>query len=825
MKLKLNIMSKVMLATSTMLAVAIVICVVVSSQQSNTHLTEAAKSDLAHLAATARAICQLQAENANAKVKGDLAMARAAFTNLSDNKVSVQGDKLMAGNVTLNGDTRFVDDITQRTGSFCTVFMKQGNKAIRVATSVKDKSGNRAVGTALSDAVYEAVFERGRSFNGRAVVVDDWYVTAYEPLRDARGDVVGALFCGTKEQSPLLRQALLAQKVGATGYIYAIDSEGTLRVHPAKEGSNIINYDFIKEIVAKGPKLSDGEIDWIVYPWINKELGDTQARDKIVAYTYFKDWDWIIGVGSYLDEFTAPIKSARNTMLGLGFVLLVISLVLSYVFARSLCRPMRAMAAAAHGIARGEINHQLNIKSQDEVGALAHSFEELTDYIKYMATAAQDIAKNNLTVEVEPRSEGDILGHAFASMVKNLRAIVGELGNSAMQLVSAATEIASSSEQMSRGAQQQTDQTSQVSSAVEEMTATIVETSKNAGEASGMAKQAANAAKTGAGVVAQTIEGMNRITEVVQTSAKTIQQLADSSDKIGEIIGVIDDIADQTNLLALNAAIEAARAGEQGRGFAVVADEVRKLAERTSSATKEIADMIRGIQRDTEGAVSSMKRGITEVDSGRSLADQAGESLNSILEYAQRVQDMIVQIASASEQQSSASGQIALNIEAIANVTKENAAGVEQAASAAEELSRQADGLNSMVSRFKLTGGNSTILALAKRDHQGYMENLRQTISGAVSLSSWKGVDDHSCRFGKWYYSANSSEFSALPEFQAIADPHRRVHEFANAAVAAHRNGDKARTKEMYDRAFAASREIVAYLDRILERLTTATSV
>jgi methyl-accepting chemotaxis protein len=270
---------------------------------------------------------------------------------------------------------------------------------------------------------------------------------------------------------------------------------------------------------------------------------------------------------------------------------------------------------------------------------------------------------------------------------------------------SASSEISSSTEQMAAGAQEQTQQATEVASAVEEMSKTIIETTRNASEAANTAKQAGVSAKEGGRVVMETMEGMKRIAEVVRLSAETVQALGKSSDQIGEIVQVIDDIADQTNLLALNAAIEAARAGEQGRGFAVVADEVRKLAERTTKATKEIASMIRQIQKDTTGAVESMNRGTMEVEKGRLLAEQSSVSLREIIDGAEKVVDVVMQVAAASEEQSTASEQISKNIEAISSVTQESAAGTQQIARAAEDLNRLTMNLQELLGQFTISGG------------------------------------------------------------------------------------------------------------------------
>jgi methyl-accepting chemotaxis protein len=320
------------------------------------------------------------------------------------------------------------------------------------------------------------------------------------------------------------------------------------------------------------------------------------------------------------------------------------------------------------------------------------------------------VSTGDLTKDV-PVHTGDEIGQmstAFNRMLANLRDLLGEVTSSSAAQASAASQISSSTEQMAAGAQEQTNQASEVASAVEEMSKTIVENSRNASATAETAKQARAAAEEGGRVVFETINGMKRIANVVRQSAGTVAELGKSSDQIGTIIGVIDDIADQTNLLALNAAIEAARAGDQGRGFAVVADEVRKLAERTTKATREIADMIKKIQQDTRGAVSSMDEGTRHVDQGIDLAEKAGKSLTTIVAISQEVTDKVAQIAAASEQQSTASEQITKNVEAISAVTQESAMGVQQIARAAEDLNRLTEKLQYILTRFTLADGQGS---------------------------------------------------------------------------------------------------------------------
>ena len=336
----------------------------------------------------------------------------------------------------------------------------------------------------------------------------------------------------------------------------------------------------------------------------------------------------------------------------------------------------------------------------------------LDEVIKPVLESEKVLAKismGDLTSRVTGDYKGDheILKSSINQMGESVSSILLRVKEVADAAASASNQISSSTEEMAAGAHEQAAQATEVSGAVEQMSKTIFETTKNTSAASDASRNAGKSAKEGGKVVEETIIGMDRIADVVKESADIVVELGKSSDQIGEIVQVIDDIADQTNLLALNAAIEAARAGEQGRGFAVVADEVRKLAERTTKATKEIAEMIKQIQKDTSGAVSSMKHGTTEVEKGKLLAHKAGDSLSEIITGAEKVAEIINQVAAASEEQSGAAEHISKNIESISSVTQQSASGIQQIAHASEDLNRLTLNLQELVAQFKVDESGS----------------------------------------------------------------------------------------------------------------------
>jgi methyl-accepting chemotaxis protein len=325
--------------------------------------------------------------------------------------------------------------------------------------------------------------------------------------------------------------------------------------------------------------------------------------------------------------------------------------------------------------------------------------------ISGMMTLIHAIAENNLSVDdldITTRDELGSAGTALNTMKNSLRVLIHSIARTAEHLASASEEISSSATQQAQGAETQKGQASQVATAMLQMSSTVQEVSDNSNRAAEASRQAAETAREGGTVVEQSLATMRSIAQSVSATAHKVEDLGKSSDQIGRIIGVIDDIADQTNLLALNAAIEAARAGEQGRGFAVVADEVRKLAERTTSATKEVAQMVQGIQSETRAAVAAMHEGTKQVEEGVQTTARAGDSLKQIIHMSEQVGEMITHIATAATEQSSATEQVNQNVEQINRLVSESAIGSQQAAKACQDLSELALDLQKMVSSFRL---------------------------------------------------------------------------------------------------------------------------
>jgi len=324
--------------------------------------------------------------------------------------------------------------------------------------------------------------------------------------------------------------------------------------------------------------------------------------------------------------------------------------------------------------------------------------------ISRLAGQAMRVAEGDMSIEIDQFTDDEVgrLGGAFRMMIDNLKGVLIRISDSSALVSSAATQLLAEAKQMADDSYKVVSQAGTMATASEEMAATSGEIARSCVSATEISGRANRAAETGAAVIKTTVEGMNRIAQHVKETAVTVDGLGARSDQIGNIVGTIEDIADQTNLLALNAAIEAARAGEQGRGFAVVADEVRALAERTTRATREISDMIKTIQLETRTAVATMEEGVQEVARGTEDAAQSGQALEEILNQIGSVSLQVSKIATAAEEQTATTNLISQNIGEINEAVHDTARGANETASAAERLAELSQDLRGIVSRFTL---------------------------------------------------------------------------------------------------------------------------
>jgi methyl-accepting chemotaxis protein len=308
---------------------------------------------------------------------------------------------------------------------------------------------------------------------------------------------------------------------------------------------------------------------------------------------------------------------------------------------------------------------------------------------------------------------------------------------------------------------------------------------------------------------------MSRIAENVQQSAKTVETLGVRSDQIGAIIGTIEDIADQTNLLALNAAIEAARAGEQGRGFAVVADEVRALAERTTRATREISVMIKAIQAETKGAVAAMEQGVHQVENGTVEAAKSGEALRDILDQVNDVAMQVSQIATAAEQQTATTGEISGNMQQITTILHATSLEAHKSAISTSRMNAHVEEMMACFAKFKLNEDAQLTISKAKSAHIIFIGKIISHLDGVAKIDRDKLPTHLTCAFGKWYQTKGHESCGHFSHFREIDAPHAKVHELGKQAIAAFNSGNKLKAKELCDEMVVTSKTLIGILDKL----------
>ncbi|WP_086481094.1 methyl-accepting chemotaxis protein [Oceanospirillum sanctuarii] len=457
-------------------------------------------------------------------------------------------------------------------------------------------------------------------------------------------------------------------RFGQNDYFWVQDLNGIVKMHVSdkligKDLSQIKDVNDKQFFAGMGPKLqSTGEFV-SEYHWTR--AGSDKPVPKLSFVLAYKPWGWAVGTGAYIDDIDAQFNRQMISVLSAAVVIIGVMAAIAWLIARSITRPLKATVQAMQDISQGEgdLTSRLRVRGNDEITQLTFHF------------------------------------NAF---VERIHQVIIQANKSSEAVSAAAEELSSITRESSTTIAQQAKETDQVATAIHEMSTTVHEVAQNAGEAAAAANRADEQARQGKAQVEDAIRAIHDLNGQVKNSADVIKTLRSDSENIGSVLDVIRNVAEQTNLLALNAAIEAARAGEHGRGFAVVADEVRTLAQRTQESTDEIQGMIEQLQAAAMKAVTVIDESLKYTEATEATATEAGSSLDTILAAVESIRDMNDMIASAAEEQSLVAEEINRNVVNIVDLSQTTSESTDQVNHASDELAGQADTLHNLVRQFKV---------------------------------------------------------------------------------------------------------------------------
>ncbi len=484
---------------------------------------------------------------------------------------------------------------------------------------------------------------------------------------------------------------------------------------------------------------------------------------------------------------TALIEGAAATdrlVIGLLIFGLAAGLLISWLISRAICKPILLTTDTMQDIANGEGNLMISL---DDGG----------------------------------RNELSSLAGAFNQFVGKIRHLIQRTAHSTESVIAAVAQTSDTTQQIIQRILEQEQETAQVATAMNQMTASITDVAKNAAIAEEAAEAANRETQSGRRQVQESADAINALAREVEQAEQTIQEVEHESERIGSVIDVIKSIAEQTNLLALNAAIEAARAGEQGRGFAVVADEVRSLATRTHQSTGEIESMIQSLQRGTQRAVSVMASGREKVDHNVSQAGQTLDSLSQINQAVETINRMNSQIATAAEEQRAVAEEIKQNIFNINDRSKQTAQRARQTSETVSDLGNHAANLQEVIQQFKFSGDSGLDFSAAKSAHLAWKARLRDFLDGEKSLTRNEAVSHHDCVLGKWYYGEGLSRYGDIPGMRQVEAPHAEMHQLIKQIISLKEAGRHQEAEAQYEKIAPLSQAIIGHLNHVETKINS----